>query len=49
MIGYWKVYNNIDNAKNIFNCYDKIKHMVINMISEGMDIFNVMKNLSLVA
>jgi hypothetical protein len=43
MVGYWKVYHNIEEAKNIFKKYDDIKHNIINLIMKGVkpaDILN---------
>lgn len=36
MVGYWKVYNNVEEAKCIFNRYDEIKGNVIRMMVEGI-------------
>lgn len=36
-VGYWKVYFNIDNAKRIFNKYDKAKNNAINLMLNGID------------
>lgn len=36
MVGYWKVYHNIEEAKNIFRKYDKIKSNIIKLIMEGI-------------
>lgn len=36
MIGYWKVYHNIEEAKNIFRKYDQIKSNIIKLIIEGI-------------
>jgi hypothetical protein len=36
MVGYWKVYHNVEEAKYIFDKYDEIKYSVINMILEGL-------------
>ncbi|QXE20640.1 DUF3793 family protein [Clostridium sp. 001] len=35
MIGYWKVYHDVENAKAIFNSYDLIKKKMIGLIFEG--------------
>ncbi|WP_294378586.1 DUF3793 family protein [uncultured Clostridium sp.] len=35
LCGYWKVYNNSEEAKNIFNQYDKIKNYTIKNMLDG--------------
>lgn len=35
MIGYWKVYHDVESAKVIFNKYDKIKYNIMRMIIKG--------------
>ncbi|MGY5215942.1 DUF3793 family protein [Clostridium butyricum] len=35
LCGYWKVYNNSDEAKMIFNQYDEVKHYTIKNMLEG--------------
>lgn len=36
MVGYWKVYYNLKEAKYIFNKYDEIKYCVIKMTVNGI-------------
>lgn len=33
--GYWKVYNNYDKAREVFNIYDKVKDEVVHRILDG--------------
>ena len=35
LCGYWKVYNNSDEAKMMFNQYDEVKHYTIKNMLEG--------------
>ncbi|PJI10048.1 MULTISPECIES: DUF3793 family protein [Clostridium] len=35
MVGYWKVYHNVEKAKVIFNNYDSIKESIIELILKG--------------
>lgn len=35
LTGYWKVYHNIEEAKQIFKRYDKIKHNIIRIMING--------------
>ncbi len=36
MIGYWKVYDDVESAQNIFSKYDKIKYNIINLMLQGI-------------
>jgi hypothetical protein len=36
MVGYWKVYHNIEEAKNTFSKFDQIKHNFIKHMMEGI-------------
>jgi len=36
MVGYWKVYHDIESAEIIFNKYDEIKHVFIQLMMRGM-------------
>lgn len=44
LVGYWKVYNNIEEAKCIFNKYDEIKWNVIRMMVEGIKPVEIIKD-----
>lgn len=46
MIGYWKVYNNVEYAKIIFDKYDKIKQNVIRMMIYGINPIDVITLIS---
>lgn len=37
LVGYWKVYNDIEKAKNIFDKYDKVKYNIMNLIIKGIN------------
>lgn len=37
MVGYWKVYNDIENAKNTFKKYDNIKSHIMKLITKGIN------------
>lgn len=43
MIGYWKVYHDIEDAKNIFRKYDQIKSNVIKLIIEGIKPIEILR------
>lgn len=43
MVGYWKVYHDIEEAKNIFKKYDDIKHNIINLIMKGVKPTDILK------
>lgn len=50
MVGYWKVYHDIEKAEIIFNKYDEIKHDIMTLMMKGMkptEVLNI-KALSLV-
>lgn len=36
MVGYWKVYHNLEDAKYTFNKYDEIKYNVVRMMMNGV-------------
>ena len=36
MVGYWKVYHDIEKAEIIFNKYDEIKHAIMALMMKGM-------------
>jgi hypothetical protein len=36
MVGYWKVYHDIENAKGIFNKYDEIKYTIMKLMMKGI-------------
>lgn len=36
IVGYWKVYHDIENAEIIFKKYDDIKHAIIQLMMKGM-------------
>lgn len=46
MIGYWKVYHDIEVAKKIFTKYDQIKYSIIKMIIDGVKPRKVLDNIS---
>lgn len=39
--GYWLVYNNLQEAKETFNRYDKVKEHTVNYILSGKSSHNV--------
>lgn len=41
--GYWKVYQNVNEKKEIFEKYDRATEVVINMVSRGMDMSLIYK------
>lgn len=41
-IGYWKVYNNLSDMILLFDQYNHAKEMVIRMISQGVNISNIL-------
>lgn len=43
MIGYWKVYHNIEEAKKIFRKYDQIKSNIIKLMIEGTKPTEILK------
>lgn len=43
--GYWMVYNNFNNAKEIFNKYDKVKEHAVNNILSGDSTHNIAFNI----
>lgn len=38
--GYWKVYGDVDNAKKIFDSYEKCRDSVVKKISSGFTLLN---------
>lgn len=42
-VGYWKVYSNVNEKKEIFNKYTKCKNTVMKMINRGFPIENFMR------
>lgn len=50
LCGYWKVYNDLNNAKEIFNKYDKVKEYTIKNVLKGnssLDLALSIKNSSI--
>ncbi|SHI05247.1 DUF3793 family protein [Clostridium magnum] len=43
MVGYWKVYHDIEEAKNIFKKYDDIKNNIISLIIKGIKPTEILK------
>ena len=43
IVGYWKVYNNVEEARDIFDKYDEIKYNVIRMMINGIKPMEIMK------
>lgn len=41
--GYWKVYQNVNEKKQIFEKYDRATEIIINMVSSGMDMSLIYK------
>lgn len=41
MCGYWKVFNNYNDAKDIFNKYDISKNIMIKSIEENKALLNI--------
>lgn len=41
MLGYWKVYHNLEKAKDIFKKYDMAKDKMINLIIEGIEPYRI--------
>lgn len=44
--GYWKIYNNYDEAIKTFKKYDEIKNKTISNLIKGIPIENIIRNLS---
>lgn len=44
MVGYWKVYHDIEKAKAVFNKYDEIKYNIMRLIMEGIKPTELLKN-----
>lgn len=42
-VGYWKVYSNVEQKKEIFDKYTKCKNAVMRMINKGFSIENFMR------
>jgi hypothetical protein len=45
--GYWKVYDNLEEAIETFETYDRAKEYLGNMVFQGIGIENLIKNCSL--
>lgn len=45
--GYWKVYSNVEEALRAFESYDWSKKKVINLIAQGKNAFQIIKELNL--
>lgn len=43
--GYWKVYNNYDEAIKTFNNYNLVKDRVINLVNNNNDFINIVKEI----
>ena len=43
MIGYWKVYSNLEECRKVFAGYDQAREKVIHMVSSGMTVKNIME------
>lgn len=43
MVGYWKVYHDIEEAKSIFKKYDDIKQNIISLIIKGIKPTEILK------
>ena len=43
--GYWKVYENVNEKKELFKKYDKATEQVISMVSSGMDMSLIYKKI----
>ncbi len=41
--GYWKVYEDVEGAKNIFYKYDSVKRRVMNAVSDGKSYKDIVK------
>lgn len=46
MCGYWKVYENEEFAKNIFNYYDKSKEIVMSYLLSGLTLDQIIPKIS---
>ena len=44
--GYWKIYNNYDEAIEIFRKYDEIKFKTVSDLNKGIPIENIINNIS---
>ncbi len=42
-VGYWKVYSNLEEKKELFNKYTRCKNIVLNLINKGYPIENFMR------
>ena len=42
-VGYWKVYSNVNEKKQIFDKYTKCKNVVLRMLDKGFPIENFMR------
>ncbi|GAA0737577.1 DUF3793 family protein [Clostridium oceanicum] len=45
MIGYWKVYHNMEQAKEIFKNYDLAKNKIVNLLAEGVKPYAIINSL----
>ncbi len=43
LCGYWKVYGSVENAKRIFDNYDKCRKFLCNKLNEGEDIYHALR------
>lgn len=44
MLGYWKVYHNLEKAKDISKKYDMAKDKMINLLIQGVEPYSVISN-----
>lgn len=44
MVGYWKVYHDIEKAKSIFNKYDEIKYTIMRSMMQGIKPTRLLEN-----
>lgn len=44
MLGYWKVYHNIEKAKDIFKKYDMAKDKMMNLLMQGMEPYRIISD-----
>ncbi len=44
MLGYWKVYHNMEKAKDIFKKYDIAKDKMMNLLMQGMEPYRIISD-----
>lgn len=44
MLGYWKVYHNMEKAKDIFKKYDMAKDKMMNLLMQGMEPYRIISD-----